>query len=187
MAILVFIICYLIGSIPFGLVIAKFNKIDIRKHGSGNIGATNIARVLGKKMAILTFLLDGLKGLVPVIIVSNIMPEYIYYAGLGAIVGHIFSIYLKFKGGKGVSTTILTLFAIDKMIAIAICLIWLSVFVTTRYSSLSAIISISIGFIIAMMTLDFKLISFFFIIYVIIIYKHRHNIQRLMKKEENKF
>ena len=140
------ILTYLISSIPFGVVVNKlFSNEDIRKKGSGNIGATNVARVMGKKFAILVLILDGLKGYIPVIFATSIFKDssnlslLVIIIGLTAICGHIFPIYLKFKGGKGVATTIAILFAIDIKIGVIFILSWLLIFLLKRISSLSAL------------------------------------------------
>ena len=138
---------YLIGSIPFGLVLTKLAGYgDIRKIGSGNIGATNVLRTGNKKLAALTLLLDGGKGAVAVLLAQFAMT---YDAGLmaaaGALFGHLFPVWLKFKGGKGVATTLGILLAVAPGLGALCCLIWLAVAVVFRYSSLAALVSIGLS------------------------------------------
>lgn len=178
---------YIFGSIPFGLLISKLKGVNLMEIGSKNIGATNVARALGKKWAALTFILDGLKGLIPMIITNQINPNMTSIVGIAAICGHIFSIFLKFKGGKGVSTTFLSFFAISPAIAVSVLLSWIATFVATRYSSLSAIIAISVGLVISILSKNDSSIIFAEVSFVLIIIKHRQNIKRLINKQENKF
>ncbi len=181
-------ISYLFGSIPFGIIIAKLKNVDLRSVGSGNIGATNVARSCGKFWAFLTFLLDGLKALVPALIAKNFIDQdLVFLVLLSGILGHIYSCFCKFKGGKGFATTLISFFAISPTIATAIIACWIAVFVISRYSSLSTIISIITGFIIALASRDYITITFAFTTMAIILYTHRGNIKRLVKGSENKF
>jgi acyl phosphate:glycerol-3-phosphate acyltransferase len=136
---------YLCGSIPFGLIITKLvGKTDVRKHGSGSIGATNVARVLGKTWAALTVLLDGLKGFIPVLLANSFFKRelgdlFIALTGIMAILGHIFPLWLKFKGGKGIATTIFVLLAVNWGLGLFLCLIWFNVFLLTRISAVASL------------------------------------------------
>ncbi len=188
MLIVVFsVFAYLFGSIPFGLLISKAKGVNLKTIGSGNIGATNVARACGKPLALLTFVLDGLKGLIPMLIAKHFINDWICIVGLFAILGHIFSIFLKFKGGKGVSTTFISFFAISPAIAVAILLSWISTFILTKYSSLSAIVAITMGLIISILSQNIEIITFASGAFILIIYKHVPNIKRLMLKKESKF
>ena len=184
---------YLCGSIPFGLIVTKIvGKTDIRKHGSGNIGATNVARVLGKKWAGITFILDGLKGLFPVIL-GNIFfkmqfgDSFIAFTAILAVLGHMFPLWLKFRGGKGVSTTIFVLFAVDWILALFLCLIWFNVFLLKRVSALSALISILATTILASFYSSFEIMLMCAFLCVMIFIRHKENIKRMLNKKELKF
>jgi glycerol-3-phosphate acyltransferase PlsY len=183
---------YFFSSIPFGLVIGKifYNK-DIRLEGSKNIGATNVLRLCGKTAGFFTFLLDGLKGAIPVILAKHFLGGQIFYlVGLVAILGHIFPIYLKFKGGKGVATTLLVLFAIDVKFGGLALLIWVLSFVLFGFSSLSSILmSVLLVLFSASYSLntgDYYLLLFNIIFTLLILFKHKENIKRLITKQEPK-
>ena len=181
------IISYLIGSIPFGFILTKiFLKQDIRQIGSGNIGATNALRTGNKLIGYSTLILDIAKAIIPVIYVKINYPELIYIASLCAILGHVFPIWLKFKGGKGVATYVGILFSINIILGIIFVLSWGIIFLIFKYSSLSSIIgslSIPIYLIINGQITD---AVFFGIMFILIFYTHRENIKRLKNKEENK-
>lgn len=188
-----FLISYLICSIPFGLVISKIiaNK-DIREFGSKNIGATNVARVIGKKWGVLTFLLDGMKGGIMVIIAKNFNMSYYYDYFLALVVlfcvlGHIFPIYLKFRGGKGVATTFICLLFFSKIIAISAIIIWLATFVLTRTSSLASLNSIFFATAIALQYGTKSQSILMIILCILIFYRHKTNIINLIKGKELKF
>ncbi|MFA6549040.1 MAG: glycerol-3-phosphate 1-O-acyltransferase PlsY [Candidatus Margulisiibacteriota bacterium] len=137
---LIFILSYLIGSIPFGLLIGKLKGIDIRQHGSGNIGATNVFRTLGPRLGTLVFILDLLKGAVPVWIALSLTPQHwpVIAAGAAAIIGHSFPIFLKFKGGKGVATGLGVLLAIaPDIFAVALVSAIIVIFIS-RYVSVGS-------------------------------------------------
>lgn len=182
------IVSFFIGGMPFGYFIFKIVKNDdIRKYGSGNIGATNVGRLLGKKYAILTFLLDGLKGFFAVILSKYLFPNYEfmhYLSGFFAILGHLYSPYLKFKGGKGMATTVLVLFALNLKLGLIISLAWLLTFKITGISALSALISISIMTISSFFIIDIRLAIILLILTILIFFKHKDNIERLINNEE---
>ena len=137
--ILVILLSYISGSIPFGLILTKiFGKVDIRKIGSGNIGATNVLRTGNKYLALVTLLFDILKGYFPVIIVSQYYPELIHLSALLAFLGHLFPIWLKFKGGKGVATYLGILFALSIQLSFLFIFTWLVVSLIFKYSSVSS-------------------------------------------------
>ena len=184
---LVFLLSYISGSIPFGLILSKFflNK-DIRKIGSKNIGATNVLRAGNKYIAALTLLLDIFKGVVPIVITNYYFPNLIYLSGLMAFLGHIFPVWLKFKGGKGIATYLGIIFALSLKLGLFFCVSWILIAFITKYSSLSSIVSTLIIFLISFLEKNFELNSFLFITFVIILYTHRKNIVRLKNKKEDK-
>ena len=181
------IISYLMGSIPFGLILTKlFLNKDIREIGSGNIGATNVLRSGNKIIGYITLTLDILKAIIPVIFVKIYYIDFLYLASLSAFLGHVFPIWLKFKGGKGVATYVGILFAINIYFGIIFALCWFVIFGITKFSSLSSLIaSISIP-VYLIITSQFDEIFFFIIMFVLIFFTHRENIKRLKNKEETK-
>ena len=181
------IVSYLMGSIPFGLILTKiFLNKDIREIGSGNIGATNALRTGNKLIGYSTLILDIAKAIIPVIFVKINYPDLIYIASLCAFLGHVFPIWLKFKGGKGVATYVGILFSINLLLGIIFAASWGIIFLMFRYSSLSSIIgSISIPIYI-LMTDQINNAIFFSIMFVLIFFTHRENIKRLKNKEESK-
>ena len=184
---LVFIFSYISGSIPFGLIVTKlFLNKDIRKIGSKNIGATNVFRTGNKVIAVLTLLLDIFKGVVPIIITSYYFQNLIYLSGLMAFLGHIFPVWLKFKGGKGIATYLGILFVMSFKLGLIFCLTWIIVVLITKYSSLSSIVSALVIFLISVYQNNLELNFFLFIVFVIILYTHRQNIVRLKNKKEDK-
>ena len=181
------IVSYLIGSIPFGLILTKiFLNKDIREIGSGNIGATNALRTGNKLIGYSTLILDIAKAIIPVIFVKINYPDLIYIASLCAFLGHVFPIWLKFKGGKGVATYVGILFSINLLLGIIFVASWGIIFLIFRYSSLSSIVgSISIPIYIVI-TDQISNAIFFGIMFVLIFFTHRENIKRLKNKEESK-
>ena len=178
---------YLMGSIPFGLILTKvFLNKYIRDIGSGNIGATNALRTGNKLIGYSTLVLDIAKAIIPVIFVKINYPDLIYIASLSAFLGHVFPIWLKFKGGKGVATYVGILFSINFFLGIIFVVSWGIIFLMFRYSSLSSIIgSISIPIYI-LITDQISNAIFFSIMFVLIFFTHRENIKRLKNKEESK-
>jgi len=181
------IISYLMGSIPFGFILTKiFLKKDIRDIGSGNIGATNALRAGNKFIGYTTLVLDISKAVIPVIYVKIYFPELIFIASLCAFLGHVFPIWLKFKGGKGVATYVGILFSINILLGTIFIVSWMIVFISTKYSSLSSIIgAISIPAYLLIIGQSNNVI-FFIIMFVLIFFTHRENIKRLKNKEESK-
>jgi glycerol-3-phosphate acyltransferase PlsY len=180
-------ICYLMGSIPFGFIITKiFLKKDIREIGSGNIGATNALRTGNKLIGYTTLILDILKAVIPVIYVRFNFPELLYFASLCAFLGHVFPVWLNFKGGKGVATYLGILFALNIIFGFIFIITWLITFIFFRYSSLSSLIaSISTPIYLIILT-QFDQAFFFIIMFILIFFTHRENIKRLKNKEETK-
>jgi acyl phosphate:glycerol-3-phosphate acyltransferase len=181
------IISYLMGSIPFGFILTKiFLKKDIRDIGSGNIGATNALRTGNKLIGYTTLILDMSKAIIPVIYVKIHFPELIFIASLCAFLGHVFPVWLKFKGGKGIATYVGILFSINILFGAIFITSWLVIYVLTKYSSLSSIIgSISIPAYL-LVTGQNNNVIFFIIMFVLIFFTHRENIKRLKNKEESK-
>jgi glycerol-3-phosphate acyltransferase PlsY len=178
---------YLMGSIPFGLILTKiFLKKDIREIGSGNIGATNALRTGNKFIGYSTLILDIAKAIIPVIYVKINYPDLIYIASLCAFLGHVFPIWLKFKGGKGVATYVGILFSINIILGLIFVVSWAFVFLLFKYSSLSSIISSLSVPIYILITSQINDAIFFAIMFILIFYTHRENIKRLKNKEESK-
>jgi glycerol-3-phosphate acyltransferase PlsY len=185
--IIIGIICYLLGSIPFGFIFTKiFLKKDIRDIGSGNIGATNALRTGNKFIGYSTLFFDIIKAVIPIICIKIYFPELLFTGSLCAFLGHVFPIWLKFKGGKGVATYVGILFAINIYLGLVFILSWLITFGLSRFSSLSSLIaSISIPVYLLILA-QFDQVFFFTIMFVLIFFTHRENIKRLINKEETK-
>ena len=180
------IFSYLLGSIPFGLILTKlFLKKDIRKIGSGNIGATNVLRSGNKLIGYLTLFFDILKAVIPVVYIKLNYPDLIYISSLSVFLGHVFPIWLKFKGGKGVATYVGILFSINLIFGFIFCISWLLVFILSKYSSLSSLTA-SLSVPLFLFFTNGEQIIFFIILFVLIFYTHRENIKRLKNKEESK-
>ena len=197
--VLVAVFSYFCGSIPFGLILTQiFIRQDIRKIGSGNIGATNVLRSGNKYLAFLTLILDVSKGYIPVLLTKQFFPELLQLSALLAFLGHLFPIWLKFKGGKGVATFLGILFAISYGLAALFIVSWLTISLIFRYSSLSSIFSSFTVFIVVLIkekatvtnspsiygAEDLKLLLFIFLI--LIIYTHKNNISNLINRTEHK-
>ena len=178
---------YLMGSIPFGYLLTKiFLKKDIRDIGSGNIGATNALRTGNKLIGYSTLLLDILKAVLPVIFIKFNYPEYIYVSSLSVFIGHVFPLWLKFKGGKGVATYVGILFCINVLLGLLFISTWLLLYFIFKYSSLSSILATLIIPAYILFFLSGQNIIFFLIIFVLIFYTHKENVKRLINKEESK-
>ncbi len=184
--ILTALMSYLFGSIPFGYLFTKILlKKDIRNIGSGNIGATNVLRTGNKSLGYLTLILDIAKAVVPVIYIKFNYPDLVYISALCAFLGHLFPIWLKFKGGKGVATFVGILISINIYYALVFGIVWALTFLISRYSSLSSLFA-SISIPIYLLIINQSNIIFFIIMFVLIFYTHRENIKRLINKEETK-
>ncbi len=188
---LIIISCYLLGSIPFGYIVGKlFKKIDIREFGSGNIGATNALRILGPPLASFVVLGDIGKGIFSIYLVQYFNIDNLLIltiAGLAVICGHDWSIFLGFKGGKGIATTFGVVFALNPTISILALIIWGVVVITTRYVSLASIFAvISIFIFTILFKQPYEYIIFSAIILILGIFKHKENIKRLKSKKERK-
>ena len=184
--IIVSVYSYLLGSIPFGLILTKiFLKKDIRKIGSGNIGTTNVLRTGKKSLAAGTLVLDLIKGYFSIIITFTYFENLISYSALICFIGHIFPVWLKFKGGKGVATYLGVVLALSYKFFLIFGISWLILSFLFRYASLSSIISSLIVFVFSyFFNNNFSLILFIF--FIIILYTHRENIVRLKNSKESK-
>lgn len=192
---------YLIAAIPFGLLLTKiFIDKDIRKEGSKNIGATNVTRIAGKKLGLATLILDASKGAIMIIIAriifknaQNLELILILSAGI-AVIAHIYPIYLKFKGGKGVATTIAVIIALNPFIGLIVCLVWVASYKIFRISSISSLLSTFSSIIASFFTQTDKssyILNFlstqtvlFFVLFILILIRHKTNISRLIKGQE---
>ena len=181
------VISYLAGSIPFGLILTKiFLNKDIREIGSGNIGATNALRTGNKLIGYSTLVLDILKAVIPVLYIKFISPEFIFIAALSAFLGHVFPIWLRFKGGKGVATYVGILFSINLTLGLVFGTCWLITFFISKFSSLASLIG-SLSIPLYVLFLGQKSDAIFFgIMFILIFFTHRENIKRLKNKEETK-
>ncbi len=185
--ILIIFFTYLIGSIPFGYVLTKlFLKKDIRKIGSGNIGATNALRTGNKIIGYSTLTLDILKAVVPLLYIKFNFPDLINISSLCIFLGHVFPIWLGFKGGKGVATYVGILFCINYLLGFVFVLFWFLTYLIFKYSSLSSIVSALIIPIFHFFFFDDNNYYFFIILFILIFYTHRENVKRLINNEESK-
>lgn len=177
---------YFFAAIPFGLVLSKFAGLgDIRNIGSGNIGATNVLRTGNKKIAALTLLLDALKGVIVVLLSASTIPGYEYALGFLAIFSHIFPVYLKFKGGKGVATTLGVYFAWNPILGFLVLGVWLLAAKIFKISSLSALIAAFFApFFAYFLDANSLIVPFSILIATLLFYTHRENIKRILKNQE---
>ena len=182
----IIVISYLLGSIPCGFLLTKlFLKKDIREIGSGNIGATNVLRLGNKFIGYATLLLDVFKAVLPVIFVKYNYFDFVYISALSVFLGHVFPIWLKFKGGKGVATYFGILLSLNLIYGLVFGVVWIIIFLIYRYSSLSSLIG-GLSVPIYLFFTEGNQIIFFGIMFVLIFYTHRENIKRLKNKEESK-
>jgi glycerol-3-phosphate acyltransferase PlsY len=181
---------FALGSFPTGLVVGRARGVDVRKVGSGNIGATNVARALGKKWAIFVLIVDALKGYVPVALASQLRmsPAVVAAAGLAAVLGHMFSIFLKGRGGKGVATSLGAALALSPLAALAAAAVWLLMYLAFRISSLGSLTAL-VAFPIAMFLLGDRQpahFAFAILIAIVVTVRHKDNLRRLVRGEELK-
>ena len=201
-SLIVFVLSYLVGSIPWGFVIGRIKGLDIRSHGSGNIGATNVRRVLGRDWGLACLVLDFLKGLLPVLLIGaklgvvlSLAPEFgRILAAAGAVAGHVWPVWLGFKGGKGVATTIGALLAVSWLAVLIGVATWLIVYYSTRYVSLASIcaaVMLPVGYVIVALvrqaTVFTSSLGLLTLLAALIIVRHRSNIQRLRAGTEYRF
>jgi acyl phosphate:glycerol-3-phosphate acyltransferase len=184
-----FVAAYVLGAVPFGVLITRALGVDVTKIGSGNIGATNVARAVGKKWAILVFLLDVMKGFAPVFATRYVDPrEWVWYlVGLAAVAGHCASPFLKFKGGKGVATSLGMAFGASPLVATGGLLVFAVLFAITRYVSLSSIVGVGLAVVFAAVLKDWVYVGIGSALFAFVLYTHRANIGRLMNGTENRF
>ena len=186
---LAFLGSYFIGGIPFGYIVAKIKGVDIRNVGSGNIGATNVLRSIGKKEGILVFILDFLKGFLPVIFFKGIGMHAGIISAVAAVLGHTLTPYLKFKGGKGVATgfgAFVALLPLELLSAFGVWIFFLLIFGFASLGSILAAISLPIFYWVYKSSIDPLIFSILIITSIYVIYRHRANIKRLIKREEPK-
>ena len=184
---LIGIISYLMGSIPFGFILTKiFLKKDIREIGSGNIGATNALRTGNKAIGYSTLVLDFLKAVAPVVYVKIFYQDFLYIASLCAFLGHVFPIWLKFKGGKGVATYLGILFTINFYFGFVFVISWFVTFFISKFSSLSSLVGAASIPIYLIFLTQFDQIIFFTIMFVLIFFTNKENIKRMKNEEETK-
>ena len=196
---LISFVSYICGSVPFGLILVKiFTKNDIRNIGSGNIGATNVLRTGNKYLAVCTLLLDCLKGYFPVAVVNYFFPDQLQISALMVFLGHVFPIWLKFKGGKGVATYLGVLFALSIELAVLFIFTWIAVSLIFKYSSLSSMFATLTVLMVTifrdnvinsinpnlLQTDNLKILLFIF--FILIIFTHRKNISNLKNSTEKK-
>jgi glycerol-3-phosphate acyltransferase PlsY len=187
-AIIAAVLGYLSGSVPFGLILTRMAGLgDVRSIGSGNIGATNVLRTGNKGLAAATLLLDALKGTVPAVLGYHFLGiEAGVIAGLAAFLGHIFPVWLGFKGGKGVATYIGVLFGLDWRMGLFFLIVWIATAAITRYSSLSALVAAVAVPVVEFFAGDVKIVALAVVMSVIVWIKHRSNIGRLLAGTESR-
>ncbi len=185
----IFIVGYIVGSILFGDILSRLKGVDIRKIGSGNVGATNVKRALGKKYGFLVFILDMLKGFLPVLAskYAYIDDWELILVSLAPVLGHIFPVFYKFRGGKGVATSFGVLLAISPTAALICFVIWITVLYLSKYVSLASMVAVFSSIIVLPIlgyTLPYSLLGL--CISILVIYAHRSNIKRLIEGVEHK-
>jgi acyl phosphate:glycerol-3-phosphate acyltransferase len=183
-------LAYLCGSIPFGLLIARARTgKDVRTVGSGNIGATNVARAAGKGAALLTLVLDAAKGLLPVLLAAHFAagasPLLLPACAVAAVIGHCFPVWLRFRGGKGVATGLGVSLALAPWAALAGALTWLAFYKLLRISSVGSLAGVAVSLAVAAFTADRAAISGLAAVALIILVRHAGNIQRLLRRQES--
>ena len=184
---LILLISYFIGSIPFGFLLTKiFLKKDIREIGSGNIGATNALRTGNKLIAYSTLVLDIGKAVTLLIIIKFNFSEYLFTSSIAVFLGHVFPIWLKFKGGKGVATYVGILFCVNIYLAVIFIIVWFVVFIMSKYSSLASIVASLLVPLSSYFFIDDINYYFYIILFLLILITHRENIKRLKNNTESK-
>lgn len=182
------LLSFLMGSIPFGLLLTKVKGLgDIRDIGSGNIGATNVLRTGKKALALITLLADGIKGLLACYFVGMFAPEWVAVAGLAAVLGHMYTPWLKFKGGKGVATTYGVWLYLLPLPTLLLIVCWFAIFFAKRYASLASILTMLAGPIIAVALHRQDLAIWMLLMALLVIWRHRANIERLIAGTEHQF
>jgi len=189
--VIMILISYLLGSIPFGYLVGKYLKgIDIRKYGSGNIGVANTFRVMGTKYALLVLLGDCLKGFLAVSLAQKLLPEPMWFLlliGIFTIIGHNWSAFLRFKGGKGIATTYGVVLSFYPLIAVISAIIWALIVLATKFAALGSILSVFVMLVLSLIfntPIEFKIFVIVILLFALI--RHRSNINRLINKKEHK-
>ena len=190
MEVLLPLLAFLLGAIPFGYIIARLKGVDIRKHGSGNVGATNVARVLGKKYGVAVYLLDFLKGYIPTAIAVKLygIDSFLTASvGLFAVLGHMFSPFLGFRGGKGVATASGVLFGLSPFLGLLVLALWGAIFKSSGYVSLGSILAaLGAVYLVGMLGYPFPVLVLVTLVAVLILVKHKSNVERLLEGRELK-
>ena len=181
------VVAYFLGSIPSGLLLTRFYNVeDIRSQGSGNIGASNVLRVAGKSLGFLTFLADFMKGAIPVGIALVYCPEVMSLVAIFAVLGHVFPVWLNFKGGKGVATTLGAFSILSPVTTGLCCLVWVGVIRLTRYASLSSLLAFTALPFLLFLVGQTSLLLTGITLWVLALFTHRENIHRLYLRTELK-
>ena len=184
---IIILLSYLIGSIPFGLLITKiFLKKDIRKIGSGNIGATNALRTGNKFIGYGTLILDISKAAIPILYIKFNYPDYIFISSLSVFLGHVFPLWIKFKGGKGIAVYVGILLCINYQLGLFFIGVWFLIFLISKFSSLSSILASLAVTIFNYLIFNGESYYFYITLFILIFYTHRENIKRLINNTENK-
>lgn len=182
-----FVFAYLLGSVPMAIVVSRaFGLPDPRHSGSKNPGATNMLRIGGKKVAVIVLLADFLKGIIPVLLCQHfVLPVFVAWVGLGAVLGHVFPVFFQFKGGKGVATGAGVLMGLSWQIGVIMMLCWIFIVLLFRYSSLGAVVALLVTpFLVAWLTPQY--LEAVIVIIVLILWRHQDNMRRLIKGTESK-
>jgi glycerol-3-phosphate acyltransferase PlsY len=187
---LLVVFAYLLGSILFGDIVARIKGVNLREIGSGNVGATNVSRALGKKFGVLVFLLDMLKGFIPTALALSlygIKSKVVMFVGVASVLGHMFSVFDRFRGGKGVATAFGVVLALSYKLALILFLVWVAVLFWKRYVSLASIsASVSAPLVFLLAGYPFHIVLMGVFIGVLIVYKHKDNIDRILSGREPK-
>ena len=180
---------YLLGSVPTGYIVGSLAGVDVRKAGSGNVGATNVARVVGKRQGIFTLVADAAKGFIPVILALNLglTPVATVFVGIAAFLGHLYPVFLRFRGGKGVATALGVFLGLAPAATVVLTVVFVVVLIATRFVSLSSMVAAASAPVVLWLLLYPRIsIGMSFFIAVMIVLRHRENIQRLLSGAEPK-
>ncbi len=190
LGVLLLVIAYVMGSIPFGLIVGKmWAKVDVRQHGSGNIGVSNVFRTIGPLPAVVVLAFDAGKGALPVLLAVQVFPDSIWglATGIAAIIGHNWPAFLRFKGGRGVATTIGVILTLSPIVALILFVLWVITLAVSRYISLASMIAaLAFPLLVYFWRISGTYLALSILISVFVIYRHRPNIQRLLAGTEYK-